>query len=270
MLPENILNSDLLDIVFEHRNKGYGAYALRKYYPQRLQLALGLVGFAVLIFALLQQLKPASANNVVIPVADTIKLVSVVLPPEVPTPVKPVVQHREVATVNNNTVVVVPDAQVRDTIATVATLDVSALGDRNSPGEPAEQGQIFGQVGEPCGASDPVKKEPADMVSNTPLEMAEKMPEFPGGMNAFIKFMQRNLRKPDELEAGQKVVILTRFIVQADGTISGIQILQHGTPELDKEVLRVVNKMPKWIPGVQRGKNVPVYFKLPVTFMAEE
>ena len=96
------------------------------------------------------------------------------------------------------------------------------------------------------------------------------MPEFPGGMNAFLKFMQRNLRRPDELEAGQKIVVITRFVVQADGSISGIQILHHGTSDLDKEVMRVINKIPKWIPGVQRGKNVPVFFKLPVTFVAEE
>jgi len=94
------------------------------------------------------------------------------------------------------------------------------------------------------------------------------MPEYPGGMEAFKKFMLRHLRQPD-LNAGEKVVVKIQFVVKADGVINRLKVVQSGGV-LDDEVLRVARKMPKWKPGVQNGQFVAVYFTLPVTFLGPE
>jgi len=72
------------------------------------------------------------------------------------------------------------------------------------------------------------------------------------------------------LEEGQKINVIARFVVEPDGSIEGLDIIQHGRDDLNKEVLRVLRKMPKWKPGMQNGRAVPVYFKVPVTFMPAE
>jgi protein TonB len=82
--------------------------------------------------------------------------------------------------------------------------------------------------------------------------------------------MQRNLVQPDDLEAGEKVVVMVRFVVEKDGTIAAATLLNSGRKDLDENVLRTVQKMPKWVPGMQHGNRVAVYFKLPVTFLAQE
>jgi protein TonB len=112
-------------------------------------------------------------------------------------------------------------------------------------------------------------EKPAEVIEPTaPLVKAEVMPEFPGGMEAFKKFMLRNLRQPD-LNEGEKIIVRVQFVVDADGSIKNMHILQSGGG-LDNEVIRVVAKMPKWKPGIQNGRFVAVYFTLPVTFMGPD
>jgi len=73
-----------------------------------------------------------------------------------------------------------------------------------------------------------------------PLRHAEVMPQFPGGMEAFLKFMQRNLKQPEDFDEGQKMVVLASFVVDAGGNIVNIAIDQKARPDLDAEVLRVL------------------------------
>ena len=82
--------------------------------------------------------------------------------------------------------------------------------------------------------------------------------------------MHRNLAQPDDIQPGEKVTVLVKFIIDKDGIISAAEIINSGRKDLDKEVLRVINKMPKWIPGKQNGQSVGVYFKLPVSFIGQE
>lgn len=90
-----------------------------------------------------------------------------------------------------------------------------------------------------------------------PLDYAEYMPEFPGGKGAFLKFMHKHLRQPDDLEEGAKVVVRLKFLVDTDGTIKDFTVMQSGGI-LDGEVLRVVNKMPRWKPSKQNESSVLV------------
>jgi len=111
-----------------------------------------------------------------------------------------------------------------------------------------------------------------DSVQNHPVySFVEKMPEYPGGQNELMQFLQANLQYPDSarhLDIEGKVV--AHFIVNEDGSISDASILHHLGYGCDEEVLRVIALMPRWTPGQQNGTPVKVYFTLPVTFKLEE
>ena len=96
------------------------------------------------------------------------------------------------------------------------------------------------------------------------------MPEYPGGIEALKKFMLKNLRQPDDLQPGEKILVMASFVVNKNGQIEQVKIINGGRTDLNKEVQRVINKMPFWKPGLQNGNTVAVYFNLPVTFISTE
>ena len=96
------------------------------------------------------------------------------------------------------------------------------------------------------------------------------MPAFPGGVNALVKFILKNIHQPDDLQAGESIKVIASFVVSKTGGIENIKIISSGRPDLDKEVTRIINKMPLWKPGLQNGKPVSVYFNLPVTFKSAD
>ena len=95
----------------------------------------------------------------------------------------------------------------------------------------------------------------------------EVAPEFPGGINALVKFISDNLKYPTVCKE-QKIQgkVLVKFTVKSDGSISNIRVTKSVDPYLDKEAVRVVKSMPRWIPGTQDGKPVNVEYTLPITF----
>ena len=99
------------------------------------------------------------------------------------------------------------------------------------------------------------------------FKVPEQMPEYPGGMGELMKFLQRNVRYPKEAqEQGKQGRVVVQFVVEKDGSITDAKIAKSVDPQLDAEALRVVNAMPNWTPGKQRGKEVRTYFTIPVTF----
>jgi periplasmic protein TonB len=98
------------------------------------------------------------------------------------------------------------------------------------------------------------------------LEKSEIMPEYPGGPEALKRFLLKNLRFDfEDQEPGTRIEIRCRFVVDKEGKVTGIEIVKSaGRSEYDKEVTRVVTKMPAWKPGIQNGRTVSVYFTLPV------
>ncbi len=100
-----------------------------------------------------------------------------------------------------------------------------------------------------------------------PYEAVEQMPQFPGGDAELMKYIYDNLRYPAVAqENGIQGRVILRFVVSKTGAIENVQVLRSPDPSLEKEAIRVVKSMPKWIPGKQNGNNVPVYFTLPVQF----
>ncbi len=99
------------------------------------------------------------------------------------------------------------------------------------------------------------------------FQIVDEMPEFPGGINKLIEYLSQNIKYPkDAQEAGIQGKVHVNFIVEPDGSISNIKILQSVSKDCDEEAMRVVKAMPKWKPGKQDGKNVRVSFILPVNF----
>ena len=93
------------------------------------------------------------------------------------------------------------------------------------------------------------------------------MPSFPGGQKALMEFMGKNIKYPTvSQETGVQGKVIVQFVVDKDGSIINPTVVRSIDPYLDKEALRVIKSMPKWKPGMQRGKAVRVKYTVPVTF----
>lgn len=99
------------------------------------------------------------------------------------------------------------------------------------------------------------------------FQVVEKLPEFPGGMVEFMKWLTKTLRYPAYAKQ-QKIQgkVVVAFIINKDGTITGQKVVKSVSPELDREALRVLRIMPKWKPGEDHGKPCRTYFSIPINF----
>ena len=114
-----------------------------------------------------------------------------------------------------------------------------------------------------------VSQEVKGRLKGTPVfEVVEQMPEFPdGGTPAMLKYFEANLRYPAKArEAGTQGRVTVQFVVDRDGSIRDAEVLRPVDPLLDAEALRLVRSMPRWRPGMQKGKVVAVKYTVPVTF----
>lgn len=121
----------------------------------------------------------------------------------------------------------------------------------------------------------------ADMTNNTHLSLSsksremneqvftvvEKMPSFPGGDAELLKYIATNIKYPKESQDnGEQGRVICSFIVGCDGSVNNPEVLRGVTPLLNEEAVRVINTMPRWNPGMQRGKAVAVKYTVPITF----
>jgi periplasmic protein TonB len=266
MNAENILRSDLLDIIFENRNKQYGAYPLRKEYHRRLYLSMTIITSFVLLcyggYYWQKQSAPGGmrvAGTVIVP--ETVLKKIEMLPTEPPQLQK---KLAPVASITNNPPRIVPDNQVTDTAThTVADMDNKVISHVSADGPAAASDNQAASKAETAGPA----AAPEAMAEPAVLDMAETMPEYPGGIPALIRFLGKNLQVPDNaLEPGQKVRVPVKFVVNRDGVLSDVEFLAPTDPVFRKEILRVMAKMPRWKPGLQRGVAVAVYYHIPVIF----
>ncbi len=273
MTNSNILQSDLLDIIFENRNKDYGAYSLRRGYTNRMLTALGAGALLVGAFILASGVnkskevkKPVIAKQEV--VIRTIQLpVEKIKEPEKP---KETVKQKpliKTATVKYTTPPVIKkDKEVITPMVAAKELDGKLIAAITTDGKQADNKVVIvdkpaenpGTGDKPAGPAQP------DFVAY------EKDPEFPGGAAGLKAFLSRNLDTPEDLENGEKKVVRIKFQVDKDGTVSSFEIVTSGGNEFDREVVRVCKKMPRWTPAIQNGISVPVSYLLPVTFIGVE
>ena len=113
----------------------------------------------------------------------------------------------------------------------------------------------------------PPEEEDEDIVETEIFTVVESMPEFPGGMGELMKFLAVNIKYPPlAKESGIQGRVFINFVVEPNGSISNVKVLRGIGGGCDEEAVRVVESMPNWKPGKQRGKSVRVSYNLPVKF----
>ncbi len=273
MNQDTILRSNLLDIIFENRNKDYGAYPLRKAYTKRLLLALFGMIIISLFFCLFILLNKNSIEVFAQPLPKIFipdktvtefhplsnsehKSVAKIIPgkknPEIERP------PQIVASININKLPATPQEIQQSPIGTV----VSAINVQSNV-DGSGNGSLDGNTGTLTPAQ-PTKPNTSDV-----LEEAEIMPQYPGGIKALLAFLKKNLHSPADVEEGEEVSVKIKFVVNYRGSVESFNIVQSGGDAFDKEVIRVLKKMPLWIPGKSNGENVSVYYVVPVKFTNE-
>lgn len=261
MTSNEILKADVLDILFDNRNKSYGAYLLRKYYNNRLLIALGgMLGF-VFVLVVLVSLNPKVKQVIsdIVNRGDTVTLTAVEFPPPSPPAIVPP-PSSNVRQINNSRFEIVDQTTTVPTQQAIQGADIS---NRTVDG--------VDESGTPSTLLNGTGIEPTFVETSPPPPPAlTTAAAFPGGQAAWMKFLNRHLQTPDELQPGQKKSVLVRFSVSEDGSVTQFEIVQSGGAVFDNEVIRVLKKMPKWKPAVQNGQNVSVMFTQPVTFVAIE
>lgn len=246
----------LEEIVFQNRNKEYGSYKLRKKYRRYLTISL-IVGLVLIISGAAYPFITAYMNRAS-RVKEKEKTVSIDmldapkedLPPPPPPPPPP---EALVEKVKFTAPVVVEDTTIETGLATQD--DLAAKTNVEAPEEETEivveeKTQVIEQ---------PVEREIFTVV--------EEQPSYPGGEESRIRFLQENIKYPEEAkELGIQGKVFVTFVVEVDGSITDVRVLRGIGGGCDEEAMRVVRAMPKWVPGKQRGVPVRVQFNLPIKF----
>jgi periplasmic protein TonB len=275
MTNNELLHASLLDILFDGRNKEYGAYALRRNYNQRMLIAMG-IGFSVIfLFLLLKSMMGNDSGTTSAPWEKNYEITVINLPddkveklPDLPKP-KPAraeTPKPPEATVKNTTIAIVDDDKAANSeMPTVDDFDNKTSGLTNTGGDIGDKAVTPTPI-EPHGNGSGEK-----MVAEDVPMKPSSAPEYPGGVEALKKFLGRNLSAPEELglDAGERRMVKVRFVVGKDGVVSIIEVIETGGSIFDKEVVRVCKKMPKWKPAIQHGEPVTATYVLPVTFVGE-
>lgn len=272
MRSENILSADILDLIFENRNKSYGAYTLRRHYNARLVKALGITFFfatAILLVAVF--IKKEKVKEIFIADTYVIKVLPPVLveskkKPVLPAPPKQTTKPKATQEWVSKVVITPNDA---DASKLSKNLDSVAIGNSTLAGVLSdkalvkEPGAIETGTGKIIEATARVEKE-------SPHLTADVMPVFPGGMEALRKFLQRNLQNPEDMDEGSFVEVKIKFVVGYDGKLKAFETIKDGGTTFNNEVIRVLKRMPEWMPGVYNGQKVSVYYTIPVKFTAAD
>ncbi len=272
-----ILSADFLDILFEGRNKEYGAYELRKSYNERIKYAL--IGTVVICGLLLLGTfiaNTASKKKSDIVVADVVldNVAKEEKKPELPPPPPPPKQEPpkvEVAKFTPPKIVKDEEVKKEDELKEVKELDKVKTSTFNQEGE-KDNGVVAPPVETGTGKVDAPKEENWDQTfTSVQIEAA-----FPGGQPAWQKYLERNLDRDvianKDGPAGNYTVKVT-FIVDKNGNVSDVVgVLEGGGEDYGAidEAVRVIKKGPKWAPGVQNGHQVKAYRSQRITFQVQD
>ncbi|CAN5560462.1 energy transducer TonB [soil metagenome] len=260
MNSETIMQTDVLDIIFEKRNKLYGAYTLRKFYNHRLFKSIGITLGVVTILCAFTFI-PKKEHRVFDLGPTTVwsfkEFKKEVEPPkEIPKPKKAVAPQTKF-----ELPVIVKENS--DTLVEIKEQD--RIGSVNIAGDPAITALI-----EPAapGGNGEITTPPTPVIDKTiPVDHPEVQPSYPGGIDALRKFLERNLVNPKEMEEGEMVSVHVSFVVGFDGKLQRFAVVKDGGDIFNREVIRVLKKMPDWVPGKSRGENVAVNFTIPIKFV---
>lgn len=261
----NLFKSAWVDTVFEGRNKEYGAYVLRKENGKTVLLALliGAVAFSAIVsypviskkFAKEKVVEEKSVQDTQIIMAE---ILAPPPPPEEPIEQPQVVKQTKTVqeVVKHTPPVIVEQETVEEEVTSVDDLKDKIAGSTNI--EASDDGEV---VIDNTHAEVTID---AEIIDETQIYTAvEVMPDYPGGIDEFRKFIAREFRAPD-VDRDLRGVVVVQFVVETDGSLTDIVVgrdLGYGT---GAEAMRVVRRSKKWNPGVQNGRAVRVRYTMPI------
>ncbi len=271
----DLLDQQWIDLVFDGKNEAYGAYTIRQDTNKRnLWAMLALIAGLIAIVAIFLSVgavqdaiaRAASEHETDVVLEQIEEEVEEQEEDEIVYEVQPEEQLVAEETVMNSekfTAYEMEDdapEQVTKTQDEVAQSDV-AIGaiDYDQGSDEAEH---------VLKVNEKVVDEVPPAVEETKIfEVVEQMPSFPGGDAALMQFLSKNIKYPVVAEEnGIQGRVIATFVVERDGSISDVKVVKSVDPSLDKEAIRVLKSMPKWIPGKQNGSAVRVKYTVPVTF----
>ena len=261
------------DIIFESRNKTYGAYALRQSYGKRMKRGIigGMAIFSLMVSSPLIATRLASkkldldGQVVVMPPLEVNPPKNDIVPPPPPPPPPPPVR---IATIRFSPPVVTNEAETEPPMPNPADITVN-VANQTQVGENREAfvAAVVAPVAPPIDA--PVAAKPVEDKPFVHL-IVEQVPEFPDGAKAMFKWLSDNVKYPPiARENGIEGTVYIGFVVWNDGTIQNVQVKRGIGGGCNEEAVRVVRAMPTWKPGRQNGKAVNVAFTLPIKFKLE-
>ena len=273
MTNAQLATASLDDIVFDGRNRGYGAYELRALYQRHVARALViaaavcalLLGFP-LVAQLLRGRLPAAPPRVIV---DSVLLAppidpAVIVPPLAVPPVAPPVPPPVAATLRFTTLVAAPDDRVTEEVPEQAALADARVSTVTTEGSAGPDLAPVEAVESP--------KELEGVVDHHVYVSVEQMPELPGGggQTAIVAAIQRAVKYPAmALHNGVEGKVYASFTVNATGEIIDLKIVRGLGSGLDEETLRAIRSLPRFIPGKQNGRGVSVSFTVPVTYQIQ-
>lgn len=279
-LKSTIYQTEWLDLVFENRNKSYGAYELRLNYNKRLGYALFIASFLVVLLFLVplvyQRFSGTDASAVVLPNAnDSDKVFDVVFSPkkeekkeDLPAAGSPKSDPVKLKSTRFVDIVVV-NTPVQDEPPTIKDLQNSTISSQTVAGTETKDNvvSIHQENGSGAGLGD----EAGNGNELVTPDLLEKYPEFPGGMDAFANYLRKNLRYPERaVDAGINGKVIVSFVIEKDGRLTDIRVLRGIGYGCDEEATRVLRKSPPWKPGIQNSRNVRVLYTIPLVFRMGE
>lgn len=273
----NLNSTEWCDIVFEGRNKSYGAFALRQSSWKRHILAFAIillfVGFVTALPLIISTVKAATGiqpDNItdkytMVVIDQPLNKVDEIAKPKMPEPPKFIQMTKFVP------LTIVDDSKVNNE-EEIVTMEEAAKGK-----------DAIGKYKVENGSTDPdaVRKDIESIMTPTDkggteketetFRVVEVMPQFPGGEAEMYRFISTNLKYPVvDQEMGTQGRVSIQFVVSKTGEITNLVILKGISPTCDKEAMRVIKSMPKWIPGKQSGNPVQVYFTIPIVFKLKQ
>jgi len=269
-----ILNSDVLDIIFDGRNKEYGAYDLRKTYNRRMRAALLIMlSVALLVFVggiladTVAKNRKAAAEIKDVTLEDVKEEKKNEPPPPPPPPKLPEPPKVEIAKFTPPKIVKDEEVKEDEKPPEQEKIEDAKIGTINQEGD-----KDLGVVAPPVekGTGEVVAPKTDNEDYDKVFTKVENPAEFPGGQDAWKRYLERSLQYPDAAqESGTQGVVRVQFIVDKEGNISEVQALNNPGDGLAEEAVRIIKKGPKWKPAEQNGRKVIYRHIQAITFKLE-
>lgn len=267
--------ADILDIIFDGRNKEYGAYDLRKTYNRRLTYALGAMLLLCLLMLVISVIANSAGKEKTQVMVQDISLENMKTeekkpePPPPPPPPKQEPPKVEITKFTPPKIVKDEEVKPEEEIKEVEKLEDTKIGTFNQEGV-KDEGLVAPPVEKGTGVVEaPKVEEDYDKV----FTVVQIPAEFPGGLPAWTRYLERNLNRDVPVENGApagRYTVIVAFTVSKTGAISDVQAENDPGYGTKAEAIRVITKGPAWKPAVQNGRNVIYRHKQSITFIMSD